>query len=484
MYEIVCLEPANADVSAAIRITKINLDGIVIWSQRIFSAKSLGYPSVCASPDSGSLICCTTLNDTATHLFSVDLIKLNEAGTIQWTVSMSDSSEIYNPQNYSIGNSFYVSHSYISDNHKIRLLKFSYNGIMLWNKQFSFLNSAIWTCMGTISQDQKIILTGTFDTYNYLTSGLYVFIIDTNGTVLSCNKYTGEYEYPRSCMVDFSGNIVIAGTVGTSYGTLVKISKEGDLVFYKHIEFGVNYDEIWDVLQARDSSYYLVAEPESYIAKSQVGILKFDKDGNFLWMKIYGGKEGSFPFNGVLNADLTITIAGTRGTFGESADIYLLKVDSDGNASCSSHSEVPDIIDAILTPESGYSVDSNTLAGSLVFTQQSSIVKSYDVCDSIDLGVNFIGGDDDHFELPALLTPNGTNPYWQITNAQSIHSIQFLLCDIYGRIVFHSTDPLFKWNGTVNGIALPSGLYCWSARAIFDGSSVQKLFSGKVILIR
>jgi gliding motility-associated-like protein len=326
-------------------------------------------------------------------------------------------------------------------------------------------------------------LTASFDGYNN-GYGLYVLTIDTNGDVLSGKRFSGEYHNPHACMVDLAGDVVIVGTVGTDYGTFTKISKQGDLIFFKKVEFGINYDEIWDVLQTPDSSYYLIAEPESYINQSQVGILKFDKAGNFLWMKIYGGGHGSFPFNGVLNADSTITVAGTLHSYWGPGDLWLLKVDAEGNSSCAAKSEIPEITDIALIADSGYTLDSIVPFGNLTFSQQLYSTQSYDVCDTIALTLNFIQKNDDHLELPTLFSPNALNPVWQIMNGQGVHSINIILSDIYGRIIFHSSDPQFEWDGTADGIAVSSGMYCWIALVIFDNSNERKMLSGKLMLVK
>jgi gliding motility-associated-like protein len=86
--------------------------------------------------------------------------------------------------------------------------------------------------------------------------------------------------------------------------------------------------------------------------------------------------------------------------------------------------------------------------------------------------------------LSTFFAPNSSSPLWEIGETQYIRSIQFLLTDVYGRVVFCSANPRFQWDGKVNGIPAPSGLYCWSSIVTFQNQDKPNTFSGKVILIK
>ncbi len=56
--------------------------------------------------------------------------------------------------------------------------------------------------------------------------------------------------------------------------------------------------------------------------------------------------------------------------------------------------------------------------------------------------------------LPNCITPtnvDGNNDYFYIPAALNIEEIEIFIYDRWGMLVYHSTDPYFKWDGSVNG---------------------------------
>ncbi len=85
---------------------------------------------------------------------------------------------------------------------------------------------------------------------------------------------------------------------------------------------------------------------------------------------------------------------------------------------------------------------------------------------------------------PNAFTPNSDdiNDYFYIPNG-GFQRLDIQIFDRWGKIVFQSSDPGFKWDGRKNGIAVPEGVYVFGMTAItYDGKKVER--SGTITLIR
>lgn len=79
-------------------------------------------------------------------------------------------------------------------------------------------------------------------------------------------------------------------------------------------------------------------------------------------------------------------------------------------------------------------------------------------------------------------TPNGdgVNDYWNITGLIAYTDATVDIYDRYGQRVFHSLGYPKPWDGTLNGKALPAGVYYY----VIDTHLYNQVFSGYVTLIR
>lgn len=85
--------------------------------------------------------------------------------------------------------------------------------------------------------------------------------------------------------------------------------------------------------------------------------------------------------------------------------------------------------------------------------------------------------------LPNAFTPNGDglNDTFGVNN-DNLRSMQLLIFDRWGQLVFESKDPNEKWDGTVNGQLGQNGVYAYTINLKGnDGSSIRK--DGSVLLI-
>lgn len=81
---------------------------------------------------------------------------------------------------------------------------------------------------------------------------------------------------------------------------------------------------------------------------------------------------------------------------------------------------------------------------------------------------------------PRFFTPNGDsyNDYWQIKNGRFEPGNQVYIYDRYGKLLVSFNTDSIGWDGTVNGLPLPSSDY-WFSLIRQDGSTFKSHFTLK-----
>lgn len=89
------------------------------------------------------------------------------------------------------------------------------------------------------------------------------------------------------------------------------------------------------------------------------------------------------------------------------------------------------------------------------------------------------------FTLPNAFTPNndGKNDVLGLKSHLFIKKFKLVVFNRWGQRVFTSTDPSFRWDGTLNGMPQPAGNYLWQM-TLTDTKGVLYNKKGSVILIR
>jgi gliding motility-associated-like protein len=107
-------------------------------------------------------------------------------------------------------------------------------------------------------------------------------------------------------------------------------------------------------------------------------------------------------------------------------------------------------------------------------------------CSGSDTVQIFMDCSDVYF--PGAFTPNGDskNDYFGPIGpvVSSLTNYTMRVYDRYGELIFYSTDPYKKWDGTKNGSKYNTGTFTWFATYTINGKSGPDMKQGTVILIR
>ena len=91
-----------------------------------------------------------------------------------------------------------------------------------------------------------------------------------------------------------------------------------------------------------------------------------------------------------------------------------------------------------------------------------------------------------YIAVPSAFTPNadGKNDYLYPLNALKADQLEFRVYNRMGQILFSGRDWTQKWDGRVNGLEQPTGIYAWTLTYI-DKETKQRIFQkGTSLLIR
>ena len=180
---------------------------------------------------------------------------------------------------------------------------------------------------------------------------VYLLRTDAAGEILWEKTYGGEgYDAGQSISETGDGNLLIAGTT-TSFGAqgmdayLLKVDRDGKELWSR--TYGGPLDEMVGVVgQMPDGSYILggnIVDPNDLIAdpgaagyggfagRSNLYLLKVDGDGNELWSRAYDSEDNVLAASGTLTPDggLLALVTITRYPDPDD-DIQLLRLDGEG----------------------------------------------------------------------------------------------------------------------------------------------------------
>ncbi len=160
----------------------------------------------------------------------------------------------------------------------------------------------------------------------------------SNGRVYAYRYYGGEDDEKFRSIIPTKDGYVLAGYSDTwGHGRkdayVVKIDKSGNRIFAK--VFGYKYDETTSqIIHSNDGGYILVGTTDSdYDRRRDIFVVKMNSKGKRLWQYHYGSREEDEGMSITRAHGGGYVIAGyTKDTKNFNKDIYLLKISEDGEA--------------------------------------------------------------------------------------------------------------------------------------------------------
>ncbi|MCP4117910.1 MAG: DUF4214 domain-containing protein [Desulfobacteraceae bacterium] len=327
----------------------VKTDGLgnEIWSKTFGGTSADQIISVEQATDGGytffiktySVYSCAGLPCTKNHLYS--LIKADSKGNETCSTTFNAI-----PHSYSSGIGYFhqvAEEEYIiagtgSINASLFLAGINSTGDIIWSKEFTFGNNSV-NRLQSIQQtrDGGYIIAGetVFPENN---TDIYLIKTDINGNEIWSNTIgrSNCTEQVKSIQETADGGFIIVGEIQEdsckSDIYLMKADRNGNELWSKAIG-GIGWDRGYSIKQTLDGGYLITGHTDSYSnleGRTDLYLIKMDSLGNEVSAKIF---DGVFSISMLLQtADDGYIVTGTKHTLpwssGESNG-YLIKIDSD-----------------------------------------------------------------------------------------------------------------------------------------------------------
>lgn len=162
--------------------------------------------------------------------------------------------------------------------------------------------------------------------------------IDSDGDTLWTRKYgTADNEEACSVKQTHDGGYIMAGWVleDTSgfwvYNLyVVRADANGDTLWTWRYG-GHDYAYAYDIEETPDSGFVLIGKTGQVLMDYDVYLVKLDSDGDTLWTRVYGGPDNQEGYDVELTPDGGYILTGETGDCPD-FNAYLIKVDADGDS--------------------------------------------------------------------------------------------------------------------------------------------------------
>ncbi|MCD6573486.1 MAG: hypothetical protein J7K95_05280 [Thermoplasmata archaeon] len=214
------------------------------------------------------------------------------------------------------------------------IIKVDKNGNEIWNKTYGggradFGEDIIKT------SDNGYVMVGVTETFD-LKGDVWVIKLDSEGNEIWNRTYGswGESDWAESVLETEDGYLICGFTA--SYGSkewdiwLLKIDKEGNEIWNRTYGY---WDMEWSykLLKVKDGYLIMGETTSTSTGWNDILLIKVDENGSEIWSRRYGGRDVEIGYDIKETKDGFI-ITGTTYSYNiGSFDIWLLKVDKNGN---------------------------------------------------------------------------------------------------------------------------------------------------------
>jgi len=315
-------------------LVKTNASGDTLWTRTYGGAGGDRGESVQQTSDGGYIVAGYT-NSFGTGI-QVYLIKTNATGDTLWTRTYGGASNDYGYFVRQTTDGGYIVAGYtfsFGNAYQVYLVKTNATGDTLWSRTYGGTD---WDMGYSVQQtsDMGYIVAG----YTYFFGNFdQVYLVKTNasGDTLWTRTYGGTgYEWGRDVQQTTDGGYIVVGYT-SSFGNsgqvyLIKTNASGDTLWTRTYG-GASYDYGYSVRQTTDGGYIVAGYTGSFGNGWQVYLVKTNASGDTLWTRTYGGAGDDEGYSVQQTTDTGYIVAGYTTSFGDSAQVYLIKTDANGN---------------------------------------------------------------------------------------------------------------------------------------------------------
>jgi len=267
-----------------------------------------------------------------------------KASIIEWSITYGGTGNDVGRAIHRINGGYIVlgyTQSLGDGNSDVYLIKIDTNGSVIWNKTYGSLQSEMGYSIQAINEGGYIIA----GTTHSIEHGFDVYLMKTDaGGNQVWNKSYGldlkNIDCGYSVQVTSNGGYIIVGRTNSSrkdendlYDVLLlKTDSEGGLIWNKTYGGDRSDSGRW-VQETNDRGYIIAGETRSFSEDYDVFLLKVDTDGNEVWSRTIGERESDERGYSIqVTSDGGYVVTGLQWLLNrDNPDVYLLKTDSEGN---------------------------------------------------------------------------------------------------------------------------------------------------------
>lgn len=325
---------------------KYDKGGNQLWIRRYNGdSNASDTPSAMTVDESGNVY----VTGTSNYLESI-IIKYDTNGNQLWLVRYGEPGHSDNRTKaiaVDASKNIYVTGSISSFNtisNDFATAKYDSNGNQQWISTYNGPGTArdIPSAMALDSYG-NVYVTGTSVRIvnNYGNGDFATIKYDASGNQLWVSRYDGDSDSPNAITVDNIGNVYVTGRTGNfsffDYAT-VKYDSTGNQLWIAKYNGPGRYDAAHDIVVDATGNVYVTGVSESEGSSSQdYTTVKYDSNGNRLWVKRYDGYANSYNFARAITIDKEGNVYVTggadfeNGNYSAYKEITTIKYDANGN---------------------------------------------------------------------------------------------------------------------------------------------------------
>jgi regulation of enolase protein 1 (concanavalin A-like superfamily) len=221
----------------------------------------------------------------------------------------------------------------------IWVLKLDSNGTIEWQKTYGGIYNELANFIQQTSDGGYIVagISFSFGAGYSDTSDIWILKLDSEGDMEWQRTYGGSNSDNGHFIQQTSdGGYIVSGCTysfgnGSNDGWILKLTSTGDIE-WQHSFGGWGYDSASSIQETNDAGYIIAGYTYSSGAGYDIWILKLDSEGDMKWQRTYGGSNGDFPHFVQQTSDEGYIVSGCTFSFGNgSRDGLIIKLTSTGD---------------------------------------------------------------------------------------------------------------------------------------------------------
>lgn len=322
-----------------IYVAKVDVKGNMQWIKTVGGIEDDRGNSICETTDGGYVVAGQT-KSYGVGEYDVYIVKLDASGNLEWTKTIGGA-------DWDMGNSvvqtkdggFVIggcTYSFGSGNWDMYVIKLNDAGNLLWTRTIGGAESDMCNsiCQTT---DGGFLVGGNTLSFGLGNTDVFVAKLDAAGNVQWAKTIGGDNaDEGNSVLQSADGSYIVCGST-YSFGAgsvdvyIVKLDATGNLLWTKTIG-GKSEDIGKSIVQATGGEYVVSGYTRSYgSGANDIYLIKLDSNGNLQWAKTTGGKNEDYGNSVCSTNDGCFLVGGQTSSFGRMADMCIAKVDASGN---------------------------------------------------------------------------------------------------------------------------------------------------------